>query len=86
MRTSLVSTALLSVASAAEQSTQNATAFFAAGNPFQGATVYANTFYSKRVDAAIPKLASGISAEKAKSVGKIPSFFWMLVLSTTRFF
>ncbi|KAF2670881.1 Eurofung [Microthyrium microscopicum] len=79
MKSTLVSAALLSVASAApaEQSTQNATAFLAGGNPFAGASVYANTFYSKRVEAAIPKLASGLSADKAKAVAKIPSFFWM---------
>jgi len=52
----------------------------AAGNPFQGAKLYANKFYANEVKTlAIPKLANKALASGAQAVAKIPTFFWMWV-------
>jgi hypothetical protein len=47
-----------------------------------GANMYANNYYASEVlSLAIPSLANKALAAKASAVAKVPSFFWMYVLT-----
>jgi cellulase/cellobiase CelA1 len=48
-----------------------------AGNPFQGAQMYANSFYAKEVEEALKQISDPSLAEKAKKAATIPSFYWL---------
>lgn len=81
----LASAALLSAASAepvwlAERAEQNVT-MQGGGNPFSGAKMYSNSFYAKRVEAAIPKITDSKMVSSAKKAASISSFFWMSVVT-----